>query len=72
MTRRLWRYLFQPHLGLVSWWVSPAPLQGYEFESTFLLSAAMFTMAGALPVLPGPCQLMWWSHICVLDGAIDM
>ena len=57
---------------IVSWWVSPAPLQGFEFESTFLLSAAMFTMAGALPVLTGPCQLLWWRHIDKQDGAIDM
>ena len=54
------------------WWLSPAPLQGFEFEATFLLSAAMFTMAGALPVLPGPCQLLWWTHINKLEGPIDM
>ena len=54
------------------WWISPAPLQGFEFEATFLLSAAMFTMAGALPVLPGPCQLLWWTHINKLEGPIDM
>ncbi len=71
-SRRLFNFLFENHVGLVSWWVSPAPLQGFEFESTFLLSAAMFTMAGALPVLPGPCQLLWWRHINKQDGAIDM
>ena len=69
---RKWDLLFEEHVGLLSWWFSPAPLQGFEFESTFLLSAAMFTMVGALPVLPGPCQLAWWKHISAEGGAIDM
>ena len=47
----------------IHWWISPAPLQGFEFESTFLLSTAMFNLFGALSVLPGPCQLLWWSHL---------
>ena len=47
----------------IYWWISPAPLQGFEFESTFLLSTAMFNLMGALAVLPGPCQLIWWSHL---------
>jgi cellulose synthase/poly-beta-1,6-N-acetylglucosamine synthase-like glycosyltransferase len=45
------------------WWISPAPLQGFEFESTFILNTAMFNVLGALPVLPGPCQLIWWKHL---------
>jgi hypothetical protein len=68
----LWDALFEENVGLLSWWWSPAPLQGFEFEATFLLSAAMFTMAGALPVLPGPCQLLWWDHIKHHEGPIDM
>jgi len=47
----------------IFWWISPAPLQGFEFESTFLLSTAMFNLLGALAVLPGPCQLLWWDHL---------
>ncbi len=47
----------------LKWWLSPAPLQGFEFEATFLLNTAMFTTVGALPVLPGPCQLMQWRHL---------
>lgn len=47
----------------IYWWLSPAPLQGFEFESTFLLSTAMFNLLGALAVLPGPCQLIWWKHL---------
>jgi hypothetical protein len=70
--RSLYKTLFDSNVGLFSWWFSPAPLQGFEFESTFLLSAAMFTMAGALPVLPGPCQLLWWDHIKIQEGPIDM
>ena len=46
----------------IFWWLSPAPLQGYEFESTFIINTAMFNIVGALPVLPGPCQLLWWEH----------
>lgn len=49
----------------ILWWFSPAPLQGFEFESTFLLNTSMFNIVGALPVLPGPCQLLWWSHLQV-------
>jgi hypothetical protein len=66
--RWAWRYLIE----LLSWWASPAPLQGFEFESTFLLSIAMFTMIGVLPVLPGPCQLVWWKHIRNVDGPLDL
>ncbi len=58
------------------WWISPAPLQGYEFESSFILQTAMFNLIGALPVLPGPCQLIWWSYLesykIKNDGVLDM
>ena len=59
------------------WWFSPAPLQGFEFESSFLLNTSMFNIAGALPVLPGPCQMLWWDHlkkdICQTgNGVIDI
>lgn len=58
------------------WWMSPAPLQGYEFESSFILQTAMFNLIGALPVLPGPCQLIWWSYLELYkvknDGVLDM
>lgn len=47
----------------IYWWFSPAPLQGFEFESSFLLNTSMFNIAGALPVLPGPCQMLWWDHL---------
>ncbi len=61
----------------IYWWLCPAPLQGFEFESTFLLNTAMFNVMGALPVLPGPCQLIWWEHLESRDGrngegALDM
>ena len=54
--------------------MSPAPLQGFEFESTFLLNTATFQVCGSLPVLPGPCQLIWWDHLYGQDGegALDM
>lgn len=47
----------------IYWWISPAPLQGFEFESSFVINAAIFNLFGALPVLPGPCQLLWWRHL---------
>ena len=46
----------------IYWWLSPAPLQGFEFESSFVLNTSMFNIIGILPVLPGPCQLLWWDH----------
>jgi hypothetical protein len=59
-----------------NWWISPAPLQGFEFESSFILNTAMFNVLGALPVLPGPCQLIWWEHldteINVKNSVLDM
>ena len=68
-TRQLW--------DQVCWWLSPAPLQGFEFESTFLLNTSMFNIIGALPVLPGPCQLLWWEHLDtpeddMYEGPLDM
>jgi cellulose synthase/poly-beta-1,6-N-acetylglucosamine synthase-like glycosyltransferase len=47
----------------IYWWLSPAPLQGFEFESSFIINTAIFNLFGALPVLPGPCQLLWWDHL---------
>lgn len=55
--------LFTRFIKYIYWWFSPAPLQGFEFESSFLLHTSMFNIAGALPVLPGPCQMLWWDHL---------
>ena len=59
--RKLW--CIEKFFKNIYWWISPAPLQGFEFESSFLINTAMFNLFGALPVLPGPCQLIWWSHL---------
>lgn len=60
----------------ISWWLSPAPLQGFEFESSFLINICMFNIMGALPVLPGPCQLIWWEYLDTYkinnEGVLDM
>ena len=60
------------------WWLSPAPLQGFEFEATFVLNTALFNIVGALPVLPGPCQVLRWQDFksyvavwCVRSLAAD-
>jgi cellulose synthase/poly-beta-1,6-N-acetylglucosamine synthase-like glycosyltransferase len=50
-------------LDEIFWWMSPAPLQGFEFESSFLINTSMFTLIKLLPVLPGPCQMIWWKHL---------
>ena len=51
----------RPDVSCLRWWCSPAPLQGFEFEATFILNTALFNLVGALPVLPGPCQVLRWS-----------
>eukprot|EP00599_Poterioochromonas_sp_BG-1_P000945 CAMPEP_0173148964 /NCGR_PEP_ID=MMETSP1105-20130129/10041_1 /TAXON_ID=2985 /ORGANISM="Ochromonas sp., Strain BG-1" /LENGTH=890 /DNA_ID=CAMNT_0014063735 /DNA_START=258 /DNA_END=2930 /DNA_ORIENTATION=- len=43
--------------------LSPCPLQGFEFEAASILSLAMFNMVEALPVMPGPCQMMNWQKM---------
>jgi cellulose synthase/poly-beta-1,6-N-acetylglucosamine synthase-like glycosyltransferase len=47
----------------VNFFLSPAPLQGFEFEATLLLNSAMFNLIEALPVMPGPCQLFKWKRL---------
>lgn len=42
---------------------SPAPLQAFEFEASSALNWAMFNLVEALPVLPGPCQLLDWPRM---------
>jgi len=44
-----------------SFYCSPAPLQGFEFEGSLLLSSALFNIVEAMPVMPGPCQLLDWK-----------
>jgi hypothetical protein len=43
--------------------LSPCPLQGIEFEGSVTISLAMFNLVEALPVMPGPCQLMHWQKM---------
>eukprot|EP01032_Pedospumella_encystans_P009138 gene9138-10785_t len=47
----------------LAFFTSPAPLQGFEFEATLIMNSAMFNMAEALPVMPGPCQLLNWQKM---------
>ena len=58
----------------IYWWFSPAPLQGFEFESSFIINTLMFNVFGILPVLPGPCQLLWWDYFQndSNDGILDV
>lgn len=43
--------------------LSPAPLQGFEFESSLILSSSLFNIIEAMPVMPGPCQLLKWQQM---------
>lgn len=43
--------------------LSPCPLQGFEFEATLIMNSAMFNLVEALPVMPGPCQLLNWQKM---------
>jgi cellulose synthase/poly-beta-1,6-N-acetylglucosamine synthase-like glycosyltransferase len=68
----------RPDITPLRWWLSPAPLQGFEFEATFVLNTALFNIVGALPVLPGPCQVLRWQDFksyvavwCVRSLAAD-
>ena len=61
-------YCIESFFKHINWWISPAPLQGFEFESSFILNTAIFNLFEALPVLPGPCQLLWWKH---LENVLD-
>ena len=46
-----------------SYLLSPALLQGFEFEATLVLNSALFNLVEAMPVLPGPCQLLDWRRM---------
>ncbi len=47
----------------VSFFLSPCPLQGFEFEASLITNLSMFNLVEALPVMPGPCQLMNWQKM---------
>ena len=47
----------------LSFALSPGPLQGIEIEGSCTISLAMFNLVEALPVMPGPCQLMNWRKM---------
>ncbi len=47
----------------VTYLFGPAPLQGFEFEATLVTNLSIFNLVEALPVMPGPCQLMNWQKM---------
>ena len=62
----------EDHYGLTSppcwkcyaaYYLSPCPLQGFEFEGAVIISMAMFNLIEVLPVMPGPCQLFDWEKL---------
>jgi hypothetical protein len=46
-----------------TFFLSPCPLQVVEFEGSVTINLAMFNLIEALPVLPGPCQLLDWRKM---------
>lgn len=46
-----------------NYFCSPCPLQGFEFEASAITTSAMFNLIEALPVMPGPCQLLNWQKM---------
>ena len=47
----------------IAYYCSPALLQGFEFEATLIMNSAIFNLVEAMPVLPGPCQLLKWRSL---------
>ncbi len=43
--------------------MGPAPLQGFEFEATLVTNLSIFNLLQALPVMPGPCQMLNWQKM---------
>lgn len=46
-----------------TFYLSPCPLQGFEFEASLIMNSAMFNLVEALPVMPGPCQMLDWKKV---------
>jgi hypothetical protein len=43
--------------------MSIAPMQGFEMEACQIINSSVYNIVEAMPVLPGPCQLMNWPKI---------
>ncbi len=42
----------------IAFLIGPAPLQGFEYEAQLVTSLSVYNLIQALPVMPGPCQLL--------------
>jgi hypothetical protein len=47
----------------VAYYMSIAPMQGFEMEACQIINSSVYNIVEAMPVLPGPCQLMNWPKI---------
>lgn len=45
------------------YFLSIAPMQGFEMEACQIINSSVYNIVEAMPVLPGPCQLMNWPKI---------
>jgi len=45
------------------YYMSIAPMQGFEMEACQIINSSVYNIVEAMPVLPGPCQLMNWPKI---------
>ena len=43
--------------------LGPAPLQGFEYEAQLVTALSVYNLVQALPVMPGPCQLLNWQKM---------
>eukprot|EP00602_Paraphysomonas_sp_CaronLab_P007790 CAMPEP_0185027752 /NCGR_PEP_ID=MMETSP1103-20130426/12954_1 /TAXON_ID=36769 /ORGANISM="Paraphysomonas bandaiensis, Strain Caron Lab Isolate" /LENGTH=559 /DNA_ID=CAMNT_0027561865 /DNA_START=78 /DNA_END=1754 /DNA_ORIENTATION=+ len=46
-----------------AYFLSVAPVQGFEMEACQIINSSVYNVVEAMPVLPGPCQLMNWPRI---------
>ena len=47
----------------VAYYFSVGPMQGFEMEACQIINSSVYNMVEAMPVLPGPCQMMNWPKI---------
>ena len=47
----------------VAYYFSVGPMQGFEMEACQIINSSVYNMVEAMPVLPGPCQMMNWPRI---------
>lgn len=47
----------------LAYYLSVGPMQGFEMEACQIINSSVYNVVEAMPVLPGPCQMMNWPKI---------